>query len=82
MRRWKSRSVSTGQEAPPVITTRNEDTSKFSRSGSFSMAMIDAGAVAMKLTFSFSISSSAPRPEKRSCSTTRAPSIRAWTRIR
>ncbi len=77
MRRLNSRSVSTGHDAPPVITTRNEDKSRRSRSGSLSIAMIEAGAVEILVTRSRSISSSAARPEKRSSNTALAQSIKA-----
>ena len=53
--------VSTGQEAPPVMTTRSEERSKRSSSGSLSIEMMDAGAVGMNVTRSRSISSSAAR---------------------
>ena len=47
MRARNSRIVSIGHEAPPVMITRSDDRSKRSSSGSFSIAMIDAGAVGM-----------------------------------
>jgi hypothetical protein len=39
--------VSIAADAPPVMTTRREDTSRFASSGSLRMATMEAGAVAM-----------------------------------
>ena len=77
IRARNSRIVSTGHEAPPVMTTRSEERSSRPSSGSFSIAMIEAGAVGMYVTRSRSISSSAARALNWSRSTARAPAITA-----
>ena len=82
MRARKFLMVSTGHEAPPVMTTRSEERSKRASSGSFSIAMMDAGALGMNVTRSRSIASSAARPLKRSSRTARAPAMMDCSSVR